>query len=297
VLAITQKNKNKDRRSNTITQTIKEISEMAERIYVENLHQRINIETEDPSIRQLIVNINAFIERVETAVKKQAVFVSDASHEMRTPISIIKGYADLIDRWGKRDPEILQESINAIKMETEHMNSLINSLLMLAKDEDKHLPYDKDIISLNAVAAEALREIILLHKFDAVELIEESNEFINGDFDMILQLIWIFIENSMKYARNNNDHIIVTIYGNENNSMLSVKDCGIGIGEEDLPNIFERFYRADKSRSTNKIPGFGLGLSVASMIIKAHHASVYVDSQVGEGTEFIVSFPKPKTGL
>lgn len=268
---------------------ITRISTLAERVCLENLHRRIEMPSGDAAIRQLTDTINDMIERLNRAVRKQSVFITDASHEMRTPIAVIKGYADLIDRWGKRDPQVLQESINAIQAEAERMNSLIKSLLLLANGDDTGEPHDKRPMSLNAVSGEAIREAVMLHGCDAIELIERTRETVYADYDMILQLIRVFLDNAVKYAKNKNDPIQIIISGDEHNSYLTVRDYGIGIGEDDLPYIFERFYRADKSRS-KKIPGFGLGLAVADMIARAHHATLCVHSEQGAGTEFTVSF-------
>lgn len=289
------RNKNKHRRSSGIASrrklraSIIQLSDMAERIHIENIHKRIETPSGDPAIRQLADTINAMIGRLEKAVRRQTIFISDASHEMRTPISVIKGYADLIDRWGKSDPQVLQESIEAIKMETEHMNSLIKSLLVLARGEDGNP--NKRWVSLNAVSVDIAREYALLHNCDNIDLIDESEETIFADYDMILQLLRVFVDNSIKYAENENDDIQLIISGDEGCSRLTVKDNGIGVSAEDLPFIFERFYRVDKARS-NRVPGFGLGLSIADMIARAHGADIAVYSELGAGMEITVSFPK-----
>jgi len=266
---------------------------MAERVYIENLNERIASPSRDKSVRRLVDTINTMFERIEKDVRKQSFFITDASHEMRTPIAVIKGYADLMDRWGKDNPKIMQESIDAIKAETQRINSLILSLLSLARGEEAGRQRDMDVMSLNETAADAIREFEMIRKCINIKLVENSKENIFGSYEMILQLIRLFLDNAFKYSRNAEDPIIITVYGDEENSYLSVKDSGIGINDEDLPFIFERFYRADKSRNS-KTPGFGLGLAMAEMITRAHKASVAVYSEPDSGSEFTVSFAKIK---
>lgn len=267
---------------------------MAERICTENLHLRIEAPSGDAVIKQLADTINTLIERLERDMRKQSIFISDASHEMRTPVAVIKGYADLMNRWGKNDPHILQEAIDTIQLETAHMNTLINSLLALARDGDER-PLETKAVSLNAAAVEAIREAVLLHPDSNIELVAHSEEIVLGNYGMILQMLRVFLNNSLKYTVDIGEPIQIILSGDENGSYLTVKDNGIGICADDLPFIFERFYRADKSRS-NKIPGFGLGLAVADMAARAHHATIGVYSELGVGTEFTVSFP-PYNGL
>jgi signal transduction histidine kinase len=296
---ITQKNRNSARRKlssgvgsrKALRASLLKISDMAEHIYIENLHERIDLHSRDVSVRKLVDTINTMIGRLENDVRKQSFFITDASHEMRTPIAVIKGYADLMDRWGKNNPKVVQESIDAIKAETERINSLIVSLLALARGDNIHDIKVKEIVSLNETAGDAIKEMSLIKKGANILLVENSQEKILGSYAMILQLLRLFLDNAIKYSNNETEPIHIIISGDDNNSYLSIKDFGIGINDEDLPYIFERFYRADKSRSS-KIPGFGLGLAMAEMITRAHKASVTVYSEPDEGTEFIVSFMK-----
>jgi signal transduction histidine kinase len=148
---------------------------------------------------------------------------------------------------------------------------------------------------LISAVSDAVAETKILNSQFPIYISEQSEEAVEGIFGMIVQLVTIFIDNAIKYSPTHDngtkDPISVTISGDSAGCYLSVKDLGIGIGEEDLPFIFERFYRADKSHN-NKIPGFGLGLAIADMIARAHNATIAVYSELGAGTEFIVSFPK-----
>ena len=268
------------------------ISDLAERIYIENLYERIASPSRDPVINRLVFTLNNMIERLEKDVRKQSYFVTDASHELRTPIAIIKGYADLMDRWGKNNPKVMQESINAIKTEATRINSLILSLLALTRGDN--ILENRELaakVSLNETCMDTVRDFKLINKKTVINVINESEETVIASYEMLMQLIRLFLDNSVKYAKNEEDEIQLVISGDENASYLSIKDMGIGISEEDLPFVFERFYRADKSRNS-KIPGFGLGLALADMIVRAQNASITVHSELDMGTEFIISFFK-----
>jgi signal transduction histidine kinase len=262
----------------------------AERISIEDLTQRIEVSGPKDEIRQLTGTFNDMITRLETAFRRQTQFVSDASHELRTPISVIQGYANLMDRWGKRDPAVLQESIDSIKAETEHMSMLVKKLLFMAKTDHRTMQMQNQPLSLRHVAEEVIREMSVLGVRQSVELIAQGEDGILGDYDLVKQMFWIFLENAIKYSKSIDDKIQITISDESNRRCVYIKDEGIGIGKDDLPYIFERFYRADKSRSS-EVPGNGLGLSIAAWILKQHEASVEVTSELDRGTEIIIRFP------
>lgn len=275
--------------SKSFLKPITNITKTAETIGINDLSQRIDIEGPDDEIKNLAVTFNDMIGRLEASFNKQNQFISDASHELRTPISVIQGYANLIDRWGKSDPVILQEAIDSIKDETEHMSTLIKKLLFLARDEQNKKVIQMDKLSVNFVANEVIKEMTVLEMNNKIELTEDSDVYIEGDFDLIKQMLWIFLENAIKYT-GDDGKILLNVGGDETLAYISVSDNGIGIKEEDLPYIFDRFYRGDKSRS-KEIPGTGLGLSIADWIIHKHKGSVSVESKVAEGSRFTVAFP------
>ncbi len=275
--------------SKTMIRPIQTIRKTAERISIEDLSQRIAYEGPDDELKELVVTFNEMIGRLEVSFNKQNQFISDASHELRTPISVIQGYANLISRWGKSDPDILEESIDNIKSETEHMTKLIKKLLFLAKDEQNKKHIQKKPLLLNQVATEVLREIEILESEIKVNLVDDAPVLIFGDFDLIKQLMWIFIENGMKYTKDKNTEITVKLHSDGKNSYLTISDQGIGIPEEEIPYIFNRFYRVDKSRN-QEISGTGLGLSIAQWIVKQHNGKIMVNSKENEGTEMMVVF-------
>ena len=256
--------------SRVMLRPVRKIRETAERISVEDLSQRM-------------------IDRLEQSFEQQSRFVSDASHELRTPISVIKGYANLINRWGKDDPEILQEAVNNILEETDHMSVMIKNLLFLAKSDQHRNHVQKQPMSLNDAVADIARDLSVTdEKIKVSADLSDEDIIINGDPDLIKQMLWIYTENAMKYS--GDDKVIdYRVYREDNYACVSVRDNGYGINEEDLPHIFDRFYRVDKSRNKD-IPGNGLGLSIAKWIIEIHSGKVEVKSIVGQGTEFINKF-------
>lgn len=264
------------------------IREAAEQISIADLSQRIPTEGPEDEMKELTVTFNSMIDRLETSFQKQNQFISDASHELRTPISVIQGYANLINRWGKSDPAILQESIDSILTETDHMSALIRQLLFLAKSDQQKLTLQKERISLNEVAAELVREMEVLDVNAKISFVEEDAVEIFADYDLLKQLLWIHGENALKYSGESGE-IQVKVWKDKKFGYVSITDNGAGIAEEDIPKIFDRFYRADKSRN-KEIAGTGLGLAIARWIVNSHDGEILVESKVGEGTTFTNKF-------
>lgn len=275
--------------SHTMLKPVRKIRETAERISVEDLSQRIEISGPDDDLKELSITFNSMIDRLERSFEQQSRFVSDASHELRTPISVIKGYANLINRWGKDDPEILQEAVNNILEETDHMSVMIKNLLFLARSDQHRAHIQKQPMSLNDAVRDIAKDLSVTdEKINIITDICDKDMVIDGDPDLIKQMLWIYTENAVKYSGQEKT-ITYRVFSDGQYACVSVKDNGCGINKEDLPHIFERFYRVDKSRNKN-IPGTGLGLSIAKWIIDVHSGSVEVNSVVGQGTEFISKF-------
>lgn len=273
--------------SRRMLKPVEAIRTAAERISIEDLSQRISTEGPEDEMKELTITFNSMIDRLDTAFQRQNQFISDASHELRTPIAVIQGYANLINRWGKSDPEVLQESIDSILTETDHMSALIRQLLFLAKSDQSRLHVQKDKVSLNEIAGEMVREMALLQEDRTITFTEEAKVEIFADYDLIKQLLWIHGENALKYS---DGKIEVKVWEDEKYGFVSVTDHGVGIAVEDLPKIFDRFYRVDKSRN-KEISGTGLGLAIARWIVDCHDGDILVESKVGEGTVFTDKFP------
>ncbi len=278
--------------SKKMLKPVEEIQQTAERISIEDLSRRIDTEGPDDEMKELAETFNSMISRLESSFQKQNQFVSDASHELRTPISVIQGYANLINRWGKSDTAVLEEAIQSILAETEHMSQLIKKLLFLAKSDQNRIPLQKEKFSLNELVKEIIKEMDVTQAKKQVVLKEKEEVAIYADSSMVKQLLWIHCENAMKYTKEGGV-ITFAIYKDKEYGYVDVQDDGQGMAKEDVERIFDRFYRADKSRN-KEIPGTGLGLSIAKWIAQSNEGRITVKSQLGKGTTFTNQFPLEK---
>lgn len=279
--------------SKKILLPVREITLAAESISLYDLSQRIEVPEAKDELQTLVITFNDMIERLQESFNKENQFISDASHELKTPIAIIQGYINMIDRWGKDDPEILNEAIASIKSETNHMNKLIQQLLYLARDTQGKNQIKIENISLSEVAEEVNKEIEVSTPNIVTTFVNntDDNIIIKSDIHLLKQLIWIFAENGIKYAGDKQCHLTIQVGYINSAPYFSVTDNGIGIEKEALNKIFDRFYRYDESRN-KKIDGNGLGLSIAKCIAKQLNASISVQSEYGEGSTFTVIFNK-----
>jgi len=268
---------------------VKEMSKTARKISGSDLSKRLEVTNTNDELAELAETFNSMLDRLEKAFKKQEQFVSDASHELRTPISIIKGYINILDRWGKEDKEIKEEAVESIKSEIQSMNDLIESLLFLARGDLAEIEPSYERFYFNNVVEEIIKENKILDKDINYKYIEKDRVEIYADKLLIKQLLRIFIENSRKYT-GDGGNIVIESEEIENNIKITIKDDGKGISKKDIPHIFDRFYKIDKSRSDEK-GSSGLGLSIAMKIVELHNGDIDVESEVGEGTKITIFIP------
>ena len=241
----------------------------------------------DNELQGLEEAINNLLDRMRESYRQQARFVSDASHELRTPISVIQGYANMLDRWGKDDVEVLEESIAAIKSESENMKNLVEQLLFLARGINGKTQLKIVEFSLNDMMKEVLEESKMIDRYHTYTYIDSENINVYGDISLLKQTARILIENAAKYT-DKREEIILKCGKNDNNEpYFSVQDNGIGMDENDVVHIFERFFRADTAR-VRKNGGTGLGLSIAKWIIDSHNGYFSVLSRKEIGTRITV---------
>lgn len=270
---------------------IRDIASMAETLSESNLSNRINIAGTKNELKDLAVVINRMLDRIERSYNSQKQFVSDASHELRTPISVIRGYTDMLRRWGKDDPEVLDEGIEAISQETEGMKDLVESLLFLARHDKKTLMMEISAFDPEEMIREVRKEEAMVHTGYRFETERMDGITIKADRNMLKQVLRIFCDNAVKYSPEGTA-VTLSCFQNENGELcMSVKDQGTGISQDELPKIFDRFYRSDKARKADT-GGHGLGLSIARIIVIAHKGKIRVRSKPGCGSEFIVVLPK-----
>ena len=229
------------------------------------------------------------LDGIEHAYEQQNQFVSDASHELRTPISVIQGYANLLDRWGKDDRIVLDESITAIKSESESMKNLIENLLFLARGDKELQKLQKEKFYINELIDEIVKETKMIDNKHTIFCVDNDRLLLLADKKMLKEAIRVFIDNSVKFTPENGT-IKINSYNRRIYLEIIIEDTGIGIDSEDLPHIFNRFYRADKSRTKNS-GGNGLGLSIAKWIIAKHDGKITVSSQPQKGTKVSIFLP------
>lgn len=273
-----------------ILEPIKEMSQLATSLNVNNLgSERINVEGTQNELRDLAVLINEMLDRIELSYESQKQFVSDASHELRTPIAVIQGYGNMLKRWGSKDEEVLAESIEAINNEAKSMQDLVEKLLFLSRHDKKTLKLEKKRFNMAPIIEEMVRETRLVVKDREILSPMCQNVMVYGDPQALKQAIRVFIDNANKYTKPG-DKITISCENHNGDCVITVADTGIGMNKKDMDHIFQRFYRSDTVRNQN-ISGHGLGLSLAKLIILAHVGRIKVRSQFTVGTSFIVTIP------
>lgn len=284
-----------DRLHKTVLAPIRDITELASTLSASNLSNRINIAGTKNELKDLAVVINSMLDRIERSYNSQKQFVSDASHELRTPIAVLQGYISMLNRWGKSDPEVLEEGISAIAQETESMKELVESLLFLARHDKKTLMMEMEAFDALDVLTELHREAAMVTPEDTFVLSPAESCPMEGDRSMVKQVMRILCDNAVKYTPKGGV-IRMGIERRPGHVTLFVADNGPGILPEDLPKIFDRFYRADAARRSEG-GGHGLGLSIARIIVMAHGGKLRVRSKVGAGSTFYVDLPEKQDSL
>jgi len=267
---------------------VDEMTKAARGIEESDLSRRLKVGSSD-ELGRLAVTINEMISRLEKAFVRQRQFTADASHELRTPLSVIEAEATLA--LGKtRSSEEYQQSLESITQEVTYMSSILEKLLMLARADAGKEQLNFDTINLKDLVSGLAPDIEMLanEKGLRFELGSVEDLSVSGDRVKLKQVLLNLLDNAIKYTPEGT--ISASLVRQENNAVISVIDTGIGISQEHLPRIFERFYRVDKARSRGE-HGTGLGLAITKYIVEAHSGKIDVTSEVGKGTTFRVYLP------
>lgn len=239
-------------------------------------------------VGQLIHAFNQTLSRLENLFHTQRRFLADVSHELRTPLTVIKGNVELMRRMDSVD----YESIESIESEVDRLTRLVGDLMLLAQAESGKLPLAKRVIELDSLLLEVMQQMRVFARGKvALKLGDIDQVLVCGDQDKIKQVLVNLISNAINYTASDGE-VVVGVGKIGERARITVRDNGPGIPEKDLPYIFDRFYRGEKSRTRPKQgKGFGLGLSIAYWIVRNHDGSIDVDSKIGEGTTFRVWLP------
>lgn len=258
-----------------------------------DLALRSDIKSGD-DIERLSTTFDNMLEQIEGYARRQTRFVSDVSHELRTPIAVIKGHLGLLQRWGKDDPEILCESLDAAYHEADRISILVNDMLDMVRVQGSFDLHKGEITDLKQSIDLVLGNFRILYpdfRFSLTSTIDDCiyAEIYKHHFE---QAILILIDNGVKYSSGSrNIHVTLDVLGE--NAIVKVRDEGEGISQDDLNHIFERFYRTDKSRNrVSTQGGLGIGLAILKQIVDAYNLKVSVSSVVDEGTEFTLVIPR-----
>ena len=244
-------------------------------------------------VGQLILAFNQTLERLEKLFTSQGRLLADVSHELRTPLTVIKGNIALMRRMNEAD----EESLRSIEAEVDRLTRLVGDLLLLTQADAGEVPMDRKPVELDTILLEVYQQMrILAGDPIEVRILEIDQIQILADRDRIKQVFLNLVANAIQYTPKNGK-VNLKLYREDNIACFVVQDTGPGIAEEDIPFIFDRFYRGEKSRKRRKETGFGLGLSIAKYIVKNHGGIIEVESRVGEGTTFTVSLPVDDTLL
>jgi heavy metal sensor kinase len=271
-------------------QPVDEITRRAEGITSTNLSQRLPVIRTGDELERLSVALNRMIERLDQAFQHINRFSADASHELRTPLTILQLELEGIAQTHRLNP-VLTDQIGSALEETDRMSHIVENLLAISRLDAGEVKMDKTRLDLGQLAASTADQMRLLADEKRIQFRTKvaENIFVEGDRSRLQQVVVNLIANAIKYTPDGGE-VEVSVRANRSTAVLEVADNGVGISEDALPHVFERFYRADKARSRNS-GGAGLGLAIAKSICTAHGTEIKVSSRECHGSRFIVELP------
>jgi two-component system, OmpR family, sensor histidine kinase ArlS len=268
---------------------VRDLAHAMIRIKKKGFQERMEVYKQKDELTDLTIVFNEMMNEIEKSFLKQKQFVEDASHELRTPVSILEGHLSLLKRWGKKDPAILDESLETSLQELDRLKKLINDLLELTRAENSRTILGEDA-NISVSIQQAVKNLEIVHPdFKFKVEIERELPFVAISEQHLQQILIILLDNSIKYSKDNK-LVEITAKRGENIVSLSVTDKGIGIPSEHLSEVFNRFYRIDKARSREN-GGTGLGLSIAKRIVEKYSGAIFIESKEGLGTKVTIILP------
>lgn len=274
--------------SRAAVRPINQMIRLIERIQANRLNERVQVPDRHDEVSRLASTFNNMLVRIERSFEQQARFVADASHEFRTPLTTIQGYTDLLRRWGKDDPQVLNKAIQVIHQEAERLKKLADDLLTLASLEasSSELPPRASVVS---AIDEVVDSLGLLHpQLTLIKTIEGTPEVAMAPAHL-KQVLTNLLDNAIKHTPIDGKVEVSTALS-PSHVTLAIQDTGNGIPPEDLPYIFERFYRVDKARG-RRAGGTGLGLAIVKGLIEMYGGSIHIESELEVGTTVKIQLP------
>ena len=272
--------KNFIKRLKSLTATMNEIKE-------KGITKRAEISELNDEIDKVNIIFNSMMDEVQEAFDEQGRFVSDASHELKTPLTALQGHLKMLKRWGKNDKERLDKSLDICLNEVERLKKIVNDMLVLSNVEKSSIDLEKiEEINPNTIVESVIEEYKILNQNVRYIVNFEDNIKMKIDPHDLKQLLIIFIDNSIKYNDKEIIEIEITLKRINEKVHLSIKDNGIGIPQDEINNVIKRFYKVDKSRVNNN--SFGIGLSIANRIINNYQGEFEIRSELNEYTQIII---------
>lgn len=252
---------------------------------------RVPAMTQHDELSELSELFNDMLDQMQGYIEHQLQFVEDVSHELRTPVAVIKGHMDLLNRWGKDDPQVLSESIEASLQEIQRMESLVQEMLDLSRAGQVNVQFGHETSDIREITLQVFSNFEMIHPDFHFVLDNELKDktLVQVYRNHLEQIIVILMDNAVKYTRERKE-IYVSLAKTNRYAELVVQDFGAGIPEDDVKRIFDRFYRVDKARSREQ-GGNGLGLSIAQRLLEGYHGKITVESAEGQGSLFKISLP------
>lgn len=253
------------------------------------------LETND-ELADLAEIFNEMLDRMRSYTELQEQFVEDVSHELRTPVAVIEGHLSMLNRWGKDDPEILNESLEASMQEIKRMKTLVQEMLDLSRAEQVNIHYSNERTNAKEVVHQIVNNFRMIYPEFVFTLDDDlySEKVLKIYRNHFEQILIIVMDNAVKYSTDRKE-IHISISTNLKELEIAIQDFGEGIPPEDVSRIFHRFYRVDKARARTK-GGNGLGLSIASKLVDSYKGRIFAESSLGQGTIFRLFIPIQNEG-
>lgn len=253
--------------------------------------ERVTVTRRNDELSDLSELFNDMLDQMQRYIDQQQQFVGDVSHELRTPVAVIQGHIELLQRWGKDDPEVLDESLTAAMQETKRMQSLVTEMLDLTRAEQIEITMNHETSDVKEVVNQVFNDFKMIHPDFTFILDDDVRGHAYSQIyrNHLEQVLIILLDNAVKYSVKRKEiHLSLSSSGHV--AQIAVQDFGEGISQENMDRVFNRFYRVDKARSRNK-GGNGLGLSIAKRLVEAYHGKIGIESALGHGSIFQIELP------